>query len=134
MSNLYTNGATVSGTLSYFDSFDLIRTLDATSTEAVSLQITADGAADLSDELGAVSAAISASGDVWVQLVTGSGNDTLIMGGGQDWLDLGHGGNDLVYAGAGDDTVIGGGAGSTVFAYVRLWRRWGGRFLRRGGR
>lgn len=112
---LYTFGATVSKTVDEFEAYDLILYSEAAPDANVTLQVTNAGALDLSDELGTVSATVTAS-NLGNAITTGAGNDHLRGGDGDDALNGGSGGDslegrngtDTLIGGDGDDTLQGG--------------------------
>jgi Ca2+-binding RTX toxin-like protein len=113
MAGLFTDGATVSGTIAFFTSYNEIMVADGDPDSPVSLELTDSGTIDFTDQLDIRAATISAA----------SGDDRITASIGDD-LMLGNDGNDTLLASAGNDTLIGGmgddslsgGAGDDVFA------------------
>jgi len=112
MADLYTGGATVSGTIAYFKSFVEILVADGDSASPVSLELTDSGAINLTTELDTRSVTLTAfTGDDSITTTTG---DDLIFGNdGNDTIRTGEG-DDTLVGGLGDDSLIGG-LGNDVF-------------------
>lgn len=111
MADLFTGGATVSGSIAYFKSFNEILVADGDSTSAVSLELTDSGAINLTQELDKRAITLSGfSGDD--QLTTTVGADLILGNDGNDTIN-GAGGDDTLIGGAGDDSLIGGGGDDT---------------------
>ena len=120
---LYTYGANVSGTASYFESFDTIAHSPGDLTSAVELTLSAPGSADLHTQLAGRAVTFHLYRDPSFSdpdtspggVVTADGNDIIYGGRGADVLDGGDG-DDKIYAGAtpsedddqASDTLIGG--------------------------
>ncbi|MBX4941890.1 metal-binding protein [Rhizobium binae] len=113
---LNTNGAPITKTGAEFETYDVIRYSEANPLAAVTLQVSGSGAADLADELGSVSTAVTGSSSANV-ITTGAGNDTILGGGGADTLNGGIG-NDLINGGTGNDTLYGGEGNDSLYGDV----------------
>ncbi|MBY4630721.1 metal-binding protein [Rhizobium croatiense] len=110
---LNTNGAPITKTGAEFEAYDVIRYSEANPLAAVTLQVSGSGAADLADELGAISAEVTGSASANV-ITTGAGKDTIRGGGGADTLSGGIG-DDLLDGGTGNDTLNGGDGNDRLF-------------------
>ncbi|NEY91603.1 calcium-binding protein [Tabrizicola oligotrophica] len=112
MADLYTGGATVAGTIAYFNSFVEILVADGDSTSPVSLELTDSGTIDLTVHLDTRAVTLQAfTGDD--HITTSVGDDVIYGNGGNDTL-IGFDGNDTLVGGAGDDSLVGG-TGDDVF-------------------
>ncbi|OWV77233.1 metal-binding protein [Rhizobium sp. R339] len=110
---LDTNGATITKTGAEFEAYDVIRNSAANPSAPVTLQVSGSGAADLADELGAISAEVTGSASANV-ITTGAGKDTIRGGGGADTLSGGFG-DDFLDGGTGNDTLNGGDGNDRLF-------------------
>jgi Ca2+-binding RTX toxin-like protein len=112
---LTTNGDVFAKTVAQFEAYDIIRQSAQTVTDpSVKLTIKDGGFLDISSELGATAATITAS-KLGNSIVTGSGNDTINGGVGKDEL-YGGKGNDSLFGGLGQDRLYGGDGLDTLFA------------------
>ncbi len=117
MPDLYTNGLTVSGTISYFKAFTEILTVDGDSASPVSLELTNSGSINLVTELDTRGVTLQAfTGDD--TLTTSQGNDSILANDGDDVL-IANDGDDTMVGGAGNDQMAGG-AGADVFELIGI--------------
>lgn len=106
MADLFTGGATISGTIAYFKKFNEILVADGDSTSPVSLVLTDSGTINLTQELDKRSITLSGfTGDDL--MTTTTGNDLILGNDGNDTINAGDG-NDTLNGGTGDDSLIGG--------------------------
>lgn len=106
MADLFTGGATVSGTIAYFKKFNEILVADGDSTSPVSLMLTDSGTINLTQELDKRAITlVGFTGDD--QIITTVGDDLISGNDGNDTINTGEG-NDTLIGGAGDDSLIGG--------------------------
>ena len=112
MADLYTGGATVAGTIAYFNSFKEILVADGDSASPVSIELTDSGTIDLTVHLDNRSITLQAfTGDDHITTTVG---DDLIFGNDGNDTILAFEGHDTLVGGAGDDSLIGG-LGDDVF-------------------
>ncbi|TXH98756.1 MAG: hypothetical protein E6Q73_11540 [Pseudorhodobacter sp.] len=112
MADLYTGGATVAGTIAYFNGFVEILVEDGDSASPVSIELTDSGTLDMTVHLDNRAVTLQAfTGD---DLLTTSVGDDLIFGNDGDDTIFGSEGNDTLDGGTGDDSLIGG-LGDDVF-------------------
>ena len=110
---LFTYGANITGTGSFFQSFDTIAFSPTDLTSPVELSFSTPDAVNLTSQLAGRGVTFHAANGGYNYVVTSTGADHLIGGDGSDQFNGGQG-NDLLEGGDGDDLLNGDGGGDEI--------------------